>query len=1093
MILQIIRQDIIHYRRSLLATLLLSMVCSTILTGALLVGDSVRYTLKNIARTRLGEKTRWAMTTGDRFFRQGIADELEGKTNNLLIIPVLALNGILESPDGSTRINHLNVYGIHDDFVQLACKPGQAMTLEVPRFSVSESVASRIEMSGDYLLRFQTTSQLSQDMVFSNASSDSQAWSIEVNYCLPDGAMGRFDLQATQSPPLNVFVPIEWLAEKAGISGKANMLLVGIEDKRHSTESELSAALKEIVNPEDLALKFHSIETENVFELRTPRIFIDEPVAAGAMKTGTDAFGVFTHLVNEIRCGEKTVPYSMVSGINSGLNKSLSEQEIIINEWLADELAADVGDVMELTYYKLADTRRLIEETSSFTVSQIVPMMGSYADPTLMPDYPGMTESDSCRNWESGLPIELDKIHSRDEAYWDRYRGAPKAFVSMAAAKKIWANRFGTLTAVRWPASRNTLADIQHELRDTLDLSQIGFVFRDVKAVANKSASGSTDFSGLFAGLSMFLVISAAVLLALGFAFYIESRSNHIGLLLAVGWNRTRISGLFLAEGGVLAIIGCISGAVISVVYTQSMIILINTSFWSKALASLHIGLGVSPFTLLKGIIASFLMSLFAMQVSLYRRLRRPAHRLLTGTSEESYQTHKRKEVMVHLLGWGCLLGGVIVSLQSRKSQMQVASFFSTGLLCLVGVLMILAYCLTWLRHRSGSFARSLKGMAVKNLPRRLSRTLAVLISLSCGVFLVVSVGANYKHIDPDIANRQSGTGGFALMGSTTLPVTQKISLPADTENQDPGIDPEDVLPMRIYQQDDASCLDLHRAQNPTILGVNVKSIAAKNPFSFQSLDLKDSSESPWSVLTDYVIDGIPVVGDYATVYWGLGKNIGDTIKYTDEKGRTATLYIAGVLKESVLQGRLLMSEANFVRLFPSVDGYDTFLIDADIQNSEEQAKQLNIRYRDYGMEIISTADRLSQFNEVENTYLMIFLVLGGLGLILGSLGLGFVLTLNVLDRRGELALMQAVGFRPKVLQNMLFYEHSILLAAGIFCGLIPALWAVWPSILMQGKSFPFLSVVLIIFVMLVIGMVWIQLAGRIVLKKNFLDVLRNQ
>ena len=121
------------------------------------------------------------------------------------------------------------------------------------------------------------------------------------------------------------------------------------------------------------------------------------------------------------------------------------------------------------------------------------------------------------------------------------------------------------------------------------------------------------------------------------------------------------------------------------------------------------------------------------------------------------------------------------------------------------------------------------------------------------------------------------------------------------------------------------------------------------------------------------------------------------------------------------------------------------------------------------------------------------FLVLGGLGLVLGSLGLGFVLTLNVLDRRPELALMQAVGFRPNQLRKMLYVEHSILLMAGIVCGLIPAVWAVWPSILIQGKSFPFGLIALTIFGMLICGLVWIQMAGRMAMKKNFLDVLRNQ
>ncbi|MHC4929992.1 MAG: FtsX-like permease family protein, partial [Planctomycetota bacterium] len=150
-------------------------------------------------------------------------------------------------------------------------------------------------------------------------------------------------------------------------------------------------------------------------------------------------------------------------------------------------------------------------------------MMGSFFDPTLMPDYPGMTEADSCGDWDSGIPIDLNRIKQRDEDYWDRYRGTPKAYISLKTAQRIWENRFGTLTAVRWPVELNSQEQIQAALAKKLDPAQVGFVFRDVRETARRSAVGSTDFAGLFAGLSMFLIFSAALLLALMFVFYVES------------------------------------------------------------------------------------------------------------------------------------------------------------------------------------------------------------------------------------------------------------------------------------------------------------------------------------------------------------------------------------------------------------------------------------------------------------------------------------------------------------------------------------------------------------------------------------------
>ena len=204
-------------------------------------------------------------------------------------------------------------------------------------------------------------------------------------------------------------------------------------------------------------------------------------------------------------------------------------------------------------------------------------------------------------------------------------------------------------------------------------------------------------------------------------------------------------------------------------------------------------------------------------------------------------------------------------------------------------------------------------------------------------------------------------------------------------------------------------------------------------------------------------------------------------------------LKIVGILKDSLLQGRLLISEENMVRYFPSADGYRQFLIDADWEAQRLQAGALMKKYRDVGMEVISARQKLAQYHEVENTYLAIFLVLGGLGVVLGSAALGLVLVLNVLDRQGELAMMQAVGFQKRSLSRMLLLEHSVLLLAGLFCGLFPALWAVLPSITVQGGSFPYVKILLIAVAIVVNGVIWTRIAVARLLKTDFLQILRNE
>lgn len=1087
----ILKRDLLFYWRNNIGMLLLAGVCCAVLTGALLVGDSVQASLLRLSRLRLG-RAEFACSTGDRFFRRELANELSGDT-----VAVLTLRGILESADGSIRINNVNIYGVDESFWQLAIDEPE-LPADWPvngSILLSESVQARIsDVESSFLLRTGTVSMLSSDLIFAAEQDRTQAWPVQVAGVVSDDAMGRFSLQTQQDIPLNVFVPIDWLAEKTSRAEEANLLLVRQTPSDEKTQDDYQTLLKQNVRLSDYELQLHQIEQQGIFELRTSRIFLDKSVADAAMHVGRNAYGIFTYFVNEIRLDDRSVPYSMVTAASENSPfPSLGQYEIAINEWLANALGADIGDDLELRYYQLTPTGELVEQTTVFQIRRVVPLMGIFADATLMPEFPGLAEAKDCRDWDPGIPIDLDRIQPRDEAYWDRYRGTPKAFISFETARDIWRNRFGSLTAVRYPAEKNTATDIRAALLDNIDPVDAGYQFRNMQAAARTSAAGSTDFSGLFGGLSMFLIFSAAVLLALVFVFYVESRASQVGLLLAVGWNWWKIFCLFIAEGAMLALLGCIAGAAVSVLYARGLIFLLNTTFWTKALANLQLVFDASFAGVISGICVSFLICVFAVQIALFHRIRKPVHQLLTGTFESHSSLKKRKSQWSLWLGLICLAGAILLPLQSGLKQSQTLSFFVTGILLLLAVLFLSASGLNWLRTRSASFVRSLNGLAVKNIPRRTGRSLAVLITLASGVFVVIGVGANYKDIGAEVQQRDSGTGGFALIAQTTIPMTEAPILTNAQDGTQP-IFPGAVVPMRVLQKDDASCLNLNRVGQPTLLGVEPERLSEKDAFNFQKSTDNETVISPWLLLKKDVDDNvIPAIGDYPTVIWGLRKNLGDKITYQSEDGQTVQLQIVAILNDSVLQGKLLISEENFVEHFGSVDGYRFFLIDADWDDLTSQAAQLTKQYADYGMEIIPAAQKLTRFHEVENTYLAIFLVLGGLGLILGSAGLGLVLVLNVLDRRGELAMMQAVGFRKPELKHMLFFEHGLLLLAGILGGFVPAVLAVYPVFRTQGGGFPYGIVFCTIIAMFISGAVWVRIAIGGVLKMDFLETLRNQ
>jgi len=299
---------------------------------------------------------------------------------------------------------------------------------------------------------------------------------------------------------------------------------------------------------------------------------------------------------------------------------------------------------------------------------------------------------------------------------------------------------------------------------------------------------------------------------------------------------------------------------------------------------------------------------------------------------------------------------------------------------------------------------------------------------------------------------------------------------------------------LRVHDGDDASCFNLNRAQKPRLLAVRPEQLQKRNAFSFiKQIKLKPQVNR-WDLLTaDYGKDVVPAIGDSATITWALGKSIGDEIQFVDEKGQKFNVLLVGMLKESILQGSLIISEDNFVKRFPSEQGYRMFLIDLAPGKTETVSEALSAGLRDFGLELSSTKQRLAAFSAVENTYLSIFLILGGLGLILGSIGLGLVVLRNVVDRRGELAMLWAVGFARDSLKQMVFYEHSGLMLCGLAIGLVTALIAVAPVLTSPGAEVPYLSLILTTAGIAISGLMWILVASVFALSGKMLDALRNE
>jgi ABC-type antimicrobial peptide transport system permease subunit len=249
----------------------------------------------------------------------------------------------------------------------------------------------------------------------------------------------------------------------------------------------------------------------------------------------------------------------------------------------------------------------------------------------------------------------------------------------------------------------------------------------------------------------------------------------------------------------------------------------------------------------------------------------------------------------------------------------------------------------------------------------------------------------------------------------------------------------------------------------------------------------------PWLTLNNPPDDStIYGIADQTVLQYGLKIKTGDTLRIRSENGQVLNVVISAGLKSSVFQGYVLTGNKDFSRFFPSVSGSRIFLADGDGGMMKNYQSTLNERLSEYGAHFEPASDRLASFFVVTNTYLAVFTILGGIGMILGVAGLGFILIRNFNQRKREFGLMMATGFSVKKIRMMIFRDHSLILIAGIITGVVSALIATRPSIA-GNPSIPWITIGGMILLVFFTGLAALAISVRSVKKEDLITRIRKE
>ena len=1109
-------RNVRYYARNQVPVLLGVALATAVLTGSLVVGDSLRGSLRERALQRLaGVESTYV---GPQFLSQGLAAKLPGS-----VVPALILTGSVTTasldggPVTATRVQVIGLDAAGAAFFNL-CDPfagGKPRAAASARLAAALRLApgSKVEVGVERLSNVPRSSLLGAKDLDKVAARVA----IEVGTVLPEGhPAGEFDLSPNPRAAVNLFVPLAELQARVEKPGRVNALLAN-----GAGVAELNATLARELTPADWSLRLQAATKPGTYLSVESEQLVLNPATARAVTDAAKALGVrceptLSYLANTIALGEapilgrdvgtgrKFLPYSVIAAVNPSAAAplgpflspgvpDLADDEIILADWPESPLRGlPAGSVITVAYFK-PEMEAAAEETFvRFRLRGYVPIAGAADDPSLTPPFPGITDKLTIGDWESPFEMESKRISRRDEDYWNKHKTTPKAYIATAAGGRLFGSRFGTVTSLRVaPPAATTPAAFEPLLREkllaTLDLAAAGLRFEATRERLLRTSQGGTDFGVMFLLFSGLLIGSTLLLVGLLFRLAVEKRAKEVGVLLAAGYTPREVCGVIATEGLLVALTGVLLGLLVSVGYASEMLrVLVN--LWPDAEVGAYLRLHVSPVTPLIGFALTMLTAWATIRLSLRGLTHVPPPALLRGVTAAGDSgltpaavTWRGRAVVALLVAGG--LAALAAGPTRSNPDERAGAFFTGGLLLLAGGLAVLRL---FIRRAAGFGAGGLWSMGVRNAARNAARTLLTAALVAGSMFLVVSVESFRRKPDDQFGRLTGGSGGLPLLAESDVPVFQPfdagpgrddlldaLNKAYQRDEARPGGPPREeqmvralaalsgmtAYPFRLRAGDDASCLNLSQAGRPRVLGVP-DAIVRRGGFRFTQTAAETAEEraNPWLLLSKPLPplpDGrvpVPVAAEQNTVFFMLKTTLGGVVEVPDESGRPVPVTIVAMLQDSVFQSDLLMADAPFRTLYPRQEGFRVFLIDAPFYVRDPLTQVLQTGLRPYGLSVEKSADRVATYQAVVGAYLTTFQLLGAFGLLLAVLGLSVVVLRNVGERAGELALLRAVGYRFRDLAATVVAETLFVLAAGLAVGVAAALASVLPNLALGGS-----------------------------------------
>ena len=899
----------------------------------------------------------------------------------------------------------VTIFGIEDDGVTYGGLESSGDTVIGPpdTFSVyvNEKLSDGLEKGVGDKIRVEIEPPTGSVDSLLTFDEETVALNLTVDLVVDNRNLARYREDSKSEVPPILFVNLGYLQNRMEMEGRINKVLVNVagNDPGDPLDTEINRIKEELDSSMTMKDSSYRLIRSDGLILKSRDHFFDPD----ELDLPTAGLRSSSYFADSFVNGSSDLSYPVISALTPEWFMHLDgiegpeKGEVIISNWTADALNVTEGDQISLSLRRMDKYGKLERLEEDLEVGSVVSVNHMIGLSNLVPDIPGVTDAESCSDWNPDFEADLSDLQQEDIDYWEVYGATPKAILLYDAGVKLWAPPDGNATAIWFPPGTVDEDDLTSAIDRSVDTSLLRIGITPVKYGAMQSSRGLDIFPGMF--LTFGIVIMTGSLLTLAGVVRSMSlkRSRDWSILKGLGTKTAGLVRTGLSESGLSLLAGLTGGVIVGIVIGAVLNRAIST-IWSRTVEGTDVPFTLNINSILVAVFLGTISTLLLVFFSVLREARKvPGPNVARGDASVGGDGGKSR-LAIAVFGIGGLLVGMGVLLWGSFSSGGMTSaitFVMGGMITSSGASLLVMLFLTRAMHGS-----DLLLYVSASLRRRPGKTPITVAVLSMAICVALSLTAMGEIMEGNVLE-ESGSygGGFDFTVDAGLP------LDGDLDEIREGL-PEgnEVIPILSLGTEGGRCSNINAPFPPRLLGLPGE---ARSFEVSSGLEGRGTSEV-WSLMDSTHEGRIPIVVDYNTLTWIYFEELGSVFTLEAGNGSDVELVVVGILEPSVLTGTFVMSENHLKELFPVRAQYTYFLVRGD----EIEEETLQEAFSEKRAVVESVPDQAKENLRYERSYLYLFREFMIFGLVVAmASSVAFTYARSV-EIRPEMEVLRAVGVK---------------------------------------------------------------------------------